>query len=55
MKIKPCTIEPKHKWEWKKDVTLTTAPSPNMRILTARGLYRCACGEVKYGEPRSGL
>ena len=55
MKQKPCTLAPKHAWQFVRNVTLKTA-----RISTKgtsvkfsfRGLYKCACGEHRYGNQR---
>lgn len=53
--LKPCTVGPKHKWEWVTDTTVKTSPSPGMVRFSRKGVYKCACGLRKYGMARSGL
>ncbi|WP_155741521.1 hypothetical protein [Burkholderia vietnamiensis] len=51
-KNKPCTLGPKHKWVWKRNVTLKriyVMPRGTTAQLSYRGEYRCECGERKYG------
>jgi hypothetical protein len=55
MKTQPCTLGPKHTWEWKKDVTLKTSSRPGMVKFSRRGAYACKCGATRYGVARSGL
>jgi hypothetical protein len=55
MKLKACTQAPKHKWEWKNDVTLKTYPRPGYVSFSRKGVYLCQCGATKYGMARSGL
>ncbi|WP_147328294.1 hypothetical protein [Duganella sp. BJB475] len=59
MKTAPkCTLAPKHKWEWVKDVTNMTATithKGSTRKLSRRGIYKCACGADRQGVARSGL
>lgn len=52
--MRPCSIGKRHKWTHIKNVILQ---SGSMRIisLSKRGLYRCECGQTKYGEPRMKL
>lgn len=54
---KPCALAPgKHKWVWEKDITHTAmGKRPGYVNLSRKGVYRCACGEIKYGTARSGL
>lgn len=47
-KIKPCTLGKRHKWVFVKNVTTRTSTLHTMTI-SGRGVYRCACGERKYG------
>jgi hypothetical protein len=57
-KIKPCTVGKRHTWEWVKDTTtqsLQSGLSGARMSIARRGIYKCACGERKYGDPRSGL
>lgn len=50
----PCTIAAKHKWQWIKNGTKTTATSSmggtSVRM-TLKGLYKCACGAKRIGQP----
>lgn len=55
MKTKQCTNGPRHTWEWVKDVTLQTSPRPGYINFSRKGVFKCACGQRKYGQPRSGL
>ena len=48
MKTKPCTLGPRHKWTWMKNVTQTTQSGRSFRM-SARGLYKCKCGATKIG------
>lgn len=53
IKLKPCTVGPKHSWTFKKNVTLKSVritPKGTIAHIRYRGLYRCACGEQKYGR-----
>ncbi|CAN7302752.1 hypothetical protein LJR296_001409 [Cupriavidus necator] len=52
-KQKPCTLAPKHKWEFVRNVTLTKAsygPSGSRVHISYRGQYKCACGEKRIGQ-----
>ena len=49
MKQKPCTLNPKHKWELVKNINQTVINGRSAR-LSLRGLYRCACGATKLGR-----
>ncbi|WP_441280619.1 hypothetical protein [Tardiphaga sp. 862_B3_N1_1] len=49
-KPKPCTSGPKHQWAWLKNTTVTKGSMRQVHI-SLRGLYRCECGERKYGKP----
>lgn len=48
-KTKPCTLGPRHKWEFVRNKTFTTA-TLHTRTLSVRGVYKCACGAKKIGE-----
>lgn len=48
-KPKPCTLAARHKWTPEKDVTITRRTGRTVRI-SCKTLYRCECGEGKYGE-----
>lgn len=53
-----CTLAPKHKWEWVKDVTLrnvSMGASGTKILLSRRGVFQCACGGTRHGIARSGL
>lgn len=59
-KQKPCTVGAKHSWAFVKNVTLKSiyvGPNGSRAHIRYRGLYRCECGERKYGQeqvvPRS--
>lgn len=47
-KPRQCTNGPRHSWQWVKNVTVTRGTLSHVQI-SAKGLYRCACGERKYG------
>jgi hypothetical protein len=52
--MKPCTLGKRHKWVWQKNVTLQqvfNASSGQHVRLYMKGLYRCECKQLKYGEP----
>jgi hypothetical protein len=48
LKVQPCTKGKRHKWVFVKNVTTKTQTLRSISI-TRRGVYRCACGERKYG------
>lgn len=57
-KIKPCSLGPKHKWDWVRDKTVTTGTVGlygASRHISRKGVYKCECGALKYGEAKSGL
>jgi len=57
-KIKPCTLAAKHKWEWVRDKEVksgTFGPSGATLHISLKGIYKCACGTAKYGEPKGGF
>lgn len=57
-KQKPCTIGPKHKWDWIKDTTVRNVSLGGLggsMSISRKGIYTCACGQRKYGAARSGL
>lgn len=51
MKLPKCTIGKTHSWEWVKNVTIIiqTLRTASFR---KKGVYKCACGETKHGEPQ---
>lgn len=54
-KQKPCTLAAKHKWEFVKNVTLTTTKvglRGTTKHIRFRGIYSCACGERRTGVTR---
>lgn len=48
MTTKPCTLAPKHKWTFDRNVTQGTF-GPGTLTMSVRGLYRCACGATRIG------
>jgi hypothetical protein len=53
-----CTKGARHKWDWVQDRTFKSGsfgPSGARMHLSRKGIYKCECGALKYGEPRSGL
>lgn len=53
-----CTLGPKHKWAWQKDVTNVTmkiTERSTTKKFSRRGVYLCACGAKRQGVARSGL
>lgn len=53
MKTKPCTLGPRHKWTWIKNVSvgsLVHTPRGTHGQFTLKGLYRCQCGHKKHGQ-----
>jgi hypothetical protein len=52
-KTKPCTLGPKHKWQWVKNVTIKnvtiSSRGTSMRV-SLRGLYKCECGADRIGK-----
>ena len=54
MSIKPCTIGPRHRWEWIKNISVGSLVHTRRGTLgkfTLKGLYKCQCGHKKYGQP----
>ena len=54
IKTKPCTLGPRHSWTWKKNVrvgSLTVTSSGSTGRFSLKGLYTCACGATKHGQP----
>ena len=49
----------RHKWEWVKDVTITTTSRNKLGLtrhqFSDRARYKCECGETKLGISRGGL
>lgn len=55
-KQKPCTLAPKHKWEFVRNVELVKAsygPTGSRVQISYRGQYKCACGEKRLGQSQS--
>lgn len=53
-----CTISPKHKWEWVKDITIKATSIRATRTtvkFSRRGVFKCACDASRNGAARSGL
>ena len=48
-KPKPCTLGPRHKWVWVKNVTSYQVGSQRATF-SLHGLYRCECGAKKTGH-----
>lgn len=48
--MKACTLGKRHKWAFIKNV-ITTTHGIRTASISSRGLYRCACGARKHGEP----
>ncbi len=48
--MKPCTQGPRHKWTWLKNTTSSLIGGRGASF-SLRGIYRCACGARKVGEP----
>lgn len=51
-KNKACTLTPKHKWTWVKNVvqqSITYSAVGNSARMSLKGLYKCECGERKLG------
>lgn len=49
-KPKPCTEGKRHKWLFQRNRIIETY-GPGYANISKRGVYRCACGEKKLGEP----
>ncbi len=49
MSTQPCSVGKRHKWEFVKNVILTTHGIRTASI-SQRGLYRCECGARKHGQ-----
>ncbi|WP_315080307.1 hypothetical protein [Acinetobacter guillouiae] len=51
--MKKCTLGPRHKWNFKKNVDVTTgsiSATSSRLSFSKKGLYTCECGARKYGE-----
>jgi hypothetical protein len=48
--MKPCTLGKRHKWEFVHNQITETHGLTTVRI-SKRGVYRCACGVHKFGNP----
>lgn len=58
MKQPKCNLGVRHKWTWVKDVTLKSISMTERGTsakFSRRGVFKCECGERKYGDARSGL
>lgn len=58
MTTKKCTKGPRHKWDWVKDRTVKSGSfgmGGTTVHISRKGIYKCECGELKYGKARSGL
>lgn len=52
-KAEPCTLGPKHKWTWLKNITnqsITYSSRGTSVRMSLRGLYKCECGLRKEGQ-----
>ena len=49
-KIAKCKLFPRHQWGWVKNVWLHHVTTRSARA-SKRGVYRCDCGEAKFGQP----
>lgn len=50
MKPRTCTLGKRHKWQFVRNVKFAQV-SMQSTSLSIRGLYKCACGETKHGNP----
>lgn len=50
--MKKCTLGPRHNWQFVKNV-VTKSQTLYTAIIKQRGVYKCACGEKKYGQMQS--
>lgn len=50
-KLTPCTIGPKHKWDYANNVIVKRVTDRGFS-LEVKGRYRCACGARKLGPMR---
>lgn len=48
--MKKCTLGPKHKWTFVKNVTIENRKVAWVQF-SLRGRYKCACGETKLDTP----
>lgn len=54
-KMKKCTLGPRHKWDFVKNVTVRSENISMNRHsihIGQKGAYKCACGAKKYGDIR---
>ena len=49
--MKPCTLGKRHRWQFVKNVVITRL-NGRFGVISRRGLYRCECGQTKYGEAK---
>lgn len=49
-KLRACTTGKRHKWEFSHN-RITQSGGPTTILISKRGVYCCACGETKLGEP----
>ena len=47
--MKKCTLGPRHKWNFLKNITTRYINGSSIRF-TQKGVYACECGLKKYGE-----
>lgn len=55
-KPKPCTLGPKHKWEFVKNFSSTKSVfngRGSFATMTLRGYYKCLCGQDRIGQANS--
>lgn len=53
IKTNSCNLNPKHKWQWVKNVTIknvTIRPHGSTMRISLRGLYKCECGAERIGK-----
>lgn len=48
--LKPCTAGTRHKWQFVRNRIIQSGGPTSIHI-SKRGVYQCACGETKIGEP----
>jgi hypothetical protein len=48
--LRACTTGKRHKWEFAHN-RITQSGGPTTIRISKRGVYCCACGETKLGEP----
>lgn len=48
-KTKPCTLGLRHKWDWIKNITVSSYAGGSVLRLSSKGRYACQCGATKIG------